>query len=84
MWKNVIGQERVKDILQNIYQSGKISHAYILYGNNGIGKDAVAVEFSKLLNCDNPVNNNEACDKCKSCTEISSFKSTLFKYVIAL
>jgi len=84
MWKNVIGQEKVKDILQNIYQSGKISHAYILYGNNGIGKDAVAVEFSKLLNCDNPVNNNEACDKCKSCKEISSFKSTVFKYVIAL
>lgn len=84
MWKNIFGQERVKEILTNIYKSGKISHAYIFYGNEGIGKDAAAFEFSKLLNCDNPVNEVEACDVCKSCVEIKNFKSTVFKYVISL
>lgn len=84
MWKNIIGQERIKDILKNIFQSGKISHAFIFYGNDGVGKDAAAVEFAKLLNCDEPVNGNEACDKCKSCLEINSFKSPLFKFIIAL
>ncbi|MEO8209985.1 MAG: hypothetical protein ABI840_05460 [bacterium] len=84
MWKNIIGQERAKEILKNIYQSEKISHAYIFYGNEGVGKDAAAIEFAKLLNCDNRVNGIEACDKCKSCIEITSFKSPLFKYIIAL
>lgn len=84
MWKNIIGQERVKEILKNIFQSGKISHAFIFYGINGVGKDAAAVEFAKLLNCDEPLNGNEACDICKSCLEINSFKSPLFKFIIAL
>src|ERR1700730_17404070 len=84
MWSNIIGQERIKNILKNIYQSEKISHAYIFYGTDGVGKDAAAIEFAKLLNCDSPVNENEACDKCPSCIEIDSFRSSLFKFIVAL
>ena len=84
MWANIIGQDRVKEILGNIFKSEKISHSYIFYGNEGTGKDAAAIEFAKLLNCDKPVNGSEACDKCKNCMEINTFKSPLFKFVIAL
>jgi len=84
MWTNIIGQERAKEILRNIFSSERISHAYIFYGNEGVGKDAAAVEFAKLLNCDNRINKTEACDKCKSCLEIDSFKSPLFKFITAL
>lgn len=84
MWTNVTGQERVKKILKNIFQNGKLSHAYIFYGSEGVGKDAAAIEFAKLINCDNPVNGNEACDQCSSCIQIDNFKSPLFKFIIAL
>lgn len=84
MWKDIIGQDRVKDILKNIFSSGKVSHAYIFYGDEGIGKDAAAIEFAKLLNCDSPINENEACGKCKSCLEIATLKSPLTRFVIAL
>jgi len=84
MWNNIIGQERVKEILKNIFSSERISHAYIFYGNEGVGKDVAAVEFAKLLNCDNRINKTEACDKCKSCLEMDSFKSPLFKFITAL
>ena len=84
MWSNILGQERVKEILKNIFQSGKVSHAYIFYGAEGIGKDDAAIEFAKLLNCEDPVNGNEACDKCKSCMETDSFRSSLFKFITAL
>ncbi len=84
MWSNIIGQGRVKEILKNVFQSGKVPHALIFYGMEGVGKDAAAVEFAKLLNCDDPVNGNEACDKCKSCIEIDSFRSSLVKFIIAL
>lgn len=84
MWDKVKGQQRVKEILKRIFESRKISHAFIFYGNEGVGKDATAIEFAKLLNCDNPVNVNEACDACKNCIETDAFRSQLMKYVIAL
>ncbi|MEO6696090.1 MAG: hypothetical protein ABIY50_12115, partial [Ignavibacteria bacterium] len=84
MWSNIAGQERPKEILINIFNSNRISHAYIFHGNEGVGKDAAAIEFAKLLNCDKRVNNNEACDVCKSCLEINSFRSPLFKFITAL
>lgn len=84
MWSNIIGQQRVIKILKNIYSSNKISHAYIFYGKEGIGKDAVAIEFAKLINCDNKLNDNEACNECTSCKQINSLNSTTFKFITAL
>lgn len=84
MYKNIKGQERVIENLKRIFHSGKIPHSFIFYGSDGVGKDAAAIEFAKLLNCDNPVNGNEACDSCKNCLEIDSFRSVLVKYIIAL
>ncbi|MFZ1322192.1 MAG: hypothetical protein WAT71_11610 [Ignavibacteria bacterium] len=84
MWTNIIGQERVKEIFTNFYKGGKISHAYIFYGNEGTGKDAASVEFAKLLNCDSKINDSEACDNCKSCIEIDSLKSPMLRFITAL
>jgi DNA polymerase-3 subunit delta' len=84
MWSNIIGQDRVKKILKNIYSSGRISHAYIFYGKEGIGKDAAAVEFAKLLNCENKIDGIEACDTCQSCRQISTLNSTTFKFITSL
>lgn len=84
MWSNIIGQDRVIKILKNIHSSDKISHAYIFYGKEGVGKDAVAIEFAKLLNCDNKIDGSEACDSCASCRQINTLNSTLFKFIIAL
>jgi len=84
MWSNVIGQERIVKILKNIYNSGRVSHAYIFYGKEGTGKDAAAIEFAKLLNCENKIKNEEACDTCRSCKQIKSLNSSLFQFVTAL
>ncbi len=84
MWKNIIGQEQVVEKLKSIFTSGKIAHAYLFEGIEGIGKDAAAIEFAKLLNCTNRINNNEACDECSSCNKISSFRSEYFRFICAL
>ncbi len=54
-WNDVIGQERVKQILQNAFVHDRIASSYLFVGNEGIGKDALAIEFAKLLNCPNPI-----------------------------
>ena len=84
MWNRIIGQERVIKILKSVVTGKKLAHAYIFYGKEGIGKDAVAIELAKVLNCDNPINGNEACDKCKPCLEIQKFTYPLFKFVTAI
>lgn len=84
MWSNIIGQQRVIKILKNIYSSNKISHSYIFYGKEGIGKDAIAIEFAKLINCENKINGTEACDECPSCRQIGSLNSTSFRFITAL
>lgn len=84
MWKNVIGQKSAVEKLKTAYKTGKAAHAYIFYGMAGVGKDAAAIEFAKLMNCLSPVNGDEACDKCENCIKISEFKSEFFNYICAL
>lgn len=85
MWNNIIGQKRVITILKNIYKSGKIAQGYLFFGKEGIGKDAVAIEFAKMINCDNlDTENLEACDNCRSCRSIRKLSSTYFSFITAL
>ena len=54
MFENIVGHEKQKEILTRSLASGNISHAYLFFGNNGIGKFSLAKEFAKeLLHTDN-------------------------------
>lgn len=46
----VIGQEKVTDVLKNSLKSGKISHAYLFTGPRGTGKTSVARIFAHEIN----------------------------------
>ena len=51
MWSNVIGQSRVKRILCNALEQEKLPGAYLFSGPEGTGKDAMAFELAKAVNC---------------------------------
>lgn len=57
MFDNIIGQDRVKRILENIHNSGRLAHAYIFYGKEGTGKEGMAIEFARLINGESPETN---------------------------
>lgn len=82
-WKSVIGQKRVKKILQRSFTANKISHAYLFHGPEGTGKDAAAVEFAKVLNCEHPIH-GEACDTCTHCHRIASLQHPNLKIIIRM
>ena len=84
MWNKIIGQEPVKEKLKMLFKSNKLAHAYLFFGYEGVGKDAVAIELAKLVNCENPVDGIEACDQCDSCKKIGDFKSEFFHFICAL
>lgn len=61
-WNSIIAQERIKKILQRAFVENKISSAYLFVGNDGVGKDAVAIEFAMLLNCPDPIINGNSAE----------------------
>jgi DNA polymerase-3 subunit delta' len=74
-WNSIIGQENQKQILQNSIIKNRVHNSYLFYGIEGVGKTAVAVEFAKVLNCQNPIINESsisACDNCSSCKQFAS------------
>lgn len=46
----IVGQQRVKEELEQILASRRISHAYLFAGPPGIGKKALALAFAEALN----------------------------------
>ncbi len=51
--KNVLGQDRALNILRGCVSKDRIAHAYLFSGEDGIGKRLTAVNFAKILNCQN-------------------------------
>ena len=70
-FKNIVGQDYSKKMLQNAIKSGKISHAYIFTGPRGTGKTSTAKVFAKSINCEHPIE-GEACGECISCQNFLS------------
>jgi DNA polymerase-3 subunit delta' len=54
-FEGIIGNNEIKKMLQNLIDSGNISHSYMFIGKSGIGKFLVAKEFSKAV-----LNNSKA------------------------
>ncbi|MCX5781667.1 MAG: DNA polymerase III subunit [Elusimicrobia bacterium] len=72
-FKDIINQEKAKNILIGQLNSKKISHAYLFLGQDGIGRKKTAYELAKALNCPTNSNDqkfNEGCDHCLSCDKI--------------
>ena len=62
---SVIGHEEIISHLQNAVRLGKVSHAYILGGEQGSGKKLLATLFAMTLQCEE--HGIEPCMKCPSC-----------------
>jgi DNA polymerase-3 subunit delta' len=67
-FKDITSHEREINLLRNALRSGKISHAYIFSGIDGIGKRLTALTFAKAINC--KYIEYDSCDKCSSCIKI--------------
>ena len=68
LFKDVIGQQAIKEYLVKTAKQNKISHAYLLEGNEGSGVLPLAMAFARYLNCLNP-EENDSCQTCSSCTK---------------
>lgn len=66
---DVLNQALAKKILKGALEKDKLAHAYLFYGEPGVGKWALGLELAKAVNCER--NDFEPCDSCPSCEKIS-------------
>ena len=69
-FQDIIGQEQIKEHLQNALSTGKISHAYIINGEKSSGKEFIAKIFAMALQCEQE--GVEPCNECRSCKQALS------------
>ena len=71
----VVGQTALTTTLKNAVKSGKLAHAYLFCGPRGVGKTTCARIFAKVINCQNPTADGEACNECESCQAFNEQRS---------
>lgn len=68
---DIVGQEQLKEHLQNAIRENAVSHAYIINGERGSGKEFIAKIFAMALQCENR-QGAEPCQECHSCRQALS------------
>ncbi len=69
-FSDIIGQEQIKEHLQNAIATNKVSHAYIINGERCAGKEFIAHVFAMALQCERQ--EEEPCQECHSCKQALS------------
>ena len=66
MFREILGNEETKKILENSIKTQKISHSYMFIGQSGIGKFMMAKELAKAVSCQGE---QKPCDNCEACVK---------------
>ena len=66
-WKDIVGQEQLRENLQNALKYNKISHAYLIQGEKLSGKRMIADIFARALQCE--ADGDKPCGQCRSCKQ---------------
>lgn len=69
-FKDIIGQEQLKEHLKGVISAGKVSHAYIISGERFSGKEFIAKIFAMALQCEGE--GSKPCQECHSCKQALS------------
>lgn len=69
-FKDIIGQEQLKEHLRNAISTNKVSHAYIINGERSSGKEFIARIFAMALQCER--GGVDPCNECHSCKQALS------------
>lgn len=78
-FQDIIGQEQIKEHLQNAIAAKKVSHAYIINGEKASGKEFIARIFGQTLQCEK--GGTEPCGECHSCKQALSDNHPDIRYV---
>lgn len=79
-FEKIIGNNKIKEDLQEIINTENISHSYMFVGSEGIGKKMIAEEFAKEILCLSE--NKQTCENCNSCVKFISGNNPDFEEIV--
>ena len=73
-FREITGQDEIKQKLAATIADQRVSHAQLFYGPEGAGKLELAIAYAQLLNCTNPHQGegpeiSDSCGLCPSCQQ---------------
>ncbi len=69
--QDIIGQPKALTFLGRALQSGRLAHAYLLNGPDGVGKKTTAMALAARMFCQSP-GGMDACGICNACQKFAS------------
>lgn len=69
-FSDIIGHEDIVKHFKSSIELSKVSHAYILNGEKGVGKKTLASVVAKSLQCES--GEADPCGKCRSCLQVET------------
>ncbi|MCF8217200.1 MAG: DNA polymerase III subunit delta' [Chlorobium sp.] len=85
-WTSIIGQKQQISVLQKAIETGRLPHAYLFTGPEAAGKENVAFELARTLNCrtgrENPAEGS--CGACPDCQQIANFLHPNIEYLFPI
>ncbi|HPD17603.1 MAG TPA: DNA polymerase III subunit delta' [Planctomycetota bacterium] len=67
-WARILGHESIIERFRQAVERGRLPHAYLFVGRDGIGKQLLARELAKAVLCLR--GRGDACDLCPSCLKV--------------
>ena len=68
LFRDIIGQEAIKQQLRLSVREGRIPHAQLFAGQSGIGKLQLALAYAQYLNCPHRTD-DDSCGQCPTCLQ---------------
>jgi DNA polymerase-3 subunit delta' len=70
-FKDVLGQNELKNHLIEATKGGRVSHAQLFLGPKGSGKLPMAIAYAQYINCTDKLE-NDSCGVCSNCIKYNS------------
>jgi DNA polymerase-3 subunit delta' len=67
---NILGHDWAVSLLKEHILQGRLRHAYLLTGPQGVGRRTLAIRLAQALNCPQPPAPAVPCLKCRVCSQI--------------
>jgi DNA polymerase-3 subunit gamma/tau len=66
-FRDVVGQKTITTTLKNALKNDKLAQSFLFCGPRGVGKTTCARILAKVINCQTPTADYEACNTCPAC-----------------
>lgn len=83
LFKDIIGQEAIKQQLRASVREGRIPHAQLFAGQGGIGKLRLALAYAQYLNCSHRTE-EDSCGQCPTCLQYQKLQHSDLHFVFPI